>query len=456
MKLKRISLNITKDCNLQCKHCFTSSGNGCSDSLDKKTVFKIIDEMAEIPLLAIGGGEPLIYKDIFEVLNYAKEKGVETSIVTNSLLITEDIIEKLNKASVKIINVSIDGMKENHDYIRGEGTFEKTVEKLRLLKEKSTAKVGIESTVNKRNLNETEKVVDLAKSLGLDFIRLTPVLPWGRATEYNLSLTQEQYIEFIKKHNNEKDIELITPFKRPDLKIEREARFGCHCGRDVLWVDYNGNCHSCYFLGDMAYLGNIKTEKLADIYRKSLEKTEYKGNDICNSCSNLSVCRGGCRMRAYWKYNDINAIDYYCPMQKNRQPYQTLILPYIKGKDGYLFCILKRADFLFWQFVSGGGEYGETKKETAERELFEETGIKADVQELKSIGSVPVDNPEKHGWGKTYVIPEYAFSVELKDKKIKLSEEHLDYRWVSYEEALELLKYDTNKTALFELKKEVS
>ena len=108
-----------------------------------------------------------------------------------------------------------------------------------------------------------------------------------------------------------------------------------------------------------------------------------------------------------------------------------------------------------WQFVAGGGEHDETPLEAAIREIREETGVTSQsVLPLTSMAFVPaIVIAEKHRklWPRdTYVLPEYAFGFAC-DGDICLSSEHVGFAWLSYDEALERLTWDSNKTALYEL-----
>ena len=106
--------------------------------------------------------------------------------------------------------------------------------------------------------------------------------------------------------------------------------------------------------------------------------------------------------------------------------------------------------------MSGGGEDNETPIETVVREIKEETSLIIDKNEIRQLDSrttIPVLNiTGKYTWGDSvFVVPEYTFAVELKKYDIKLSNEHKEYKWVEYNEAMEKLRYDSNKTALWEL-----
>ena len=140
-----------------------------------------------------------------------------------------------------------------------------------------------------------------------------------------------------------------------------------------------------------------------------------------------------------------------------RAPFQTLTILYRKENNEVLYGIFLRKKERIWQFVSGGGEDKETPTQTVKREIWEETGLKVneeDIIKLDSRTTIPVVNIEKKFlWGENvYVVPEYTFAIELnKDTKIILSDEHEKMEWVNYNNAMKKLKYDSNKTALWEL-----
>lgn len=139
-----------------------------------------------------------------------------------------------------------------------------------------------------------------------------------------------------------------------------------------------------------------------------------------------------------------------------RAPFQVLVFPYRKNlQDQLEFVLLLRADGGFWQGIAGGGEDDETPLEAARRETFEETGIKptSTIMQLDTVESVPViEFKDSSLWGEdVFVIPQYCFGVSISHSEIKLSDEHSEYGWFTYDQAIQLLKFDGNKTALREL-----
>lgn len=142
-----------------------------------------------------------------------------------------------------------------------------------------------------------------------------------------------------------------------------------------------------------------------------------------------------------------------------RIPLQVLVLPFRQVKDGMIeYAIFRRNDHGgdCWQGLAGGAEAGESAEQAAQREAMEEAGIPADTPliPLDAVASVPATHfRDHHLWGPDlYVVTERTFGVRLDDGLvITLSREHADYRWVPYAEAARLLRWESNRTALWEL-----
>lgn len=145
----------------------------------------------------------------------------------------------------------------------------------------------------------------------------------------------------------------------------------------------------------------------------------------------------------------------------SRAKLQVLVIPFLQEGASVRYCIFRRADMGIWQFIAGGGEAGEAPLEAARRETWEETGIEEAVTfyPLESICSIPTQNfseKSRQEWGEEcLVIPEYAFAARVNTPRIILSAEHGEYVWVDYPTAIQLLKFDSNKTALWELDQKI-
>jgi len=140
-----------------------------------------------------------------------------------------------------------------------------------------------------------------------------------------------------------------------------------------------------------------------------------------------------------------------------RAKFQVLVIPYVIQDEQIKYCMFLRADMGIWQFVAGGGEDDETPIEAAKREANEEANIAYtnSFDMLDTCCSIPTEGfneADRHRWGEDcFVIPEYSFAVNVNGADIKLSHEHIKYEWLDYKSARELLKFDSNKTALSEL-----
>ena len=140
-----------------------------------------------------------------------------------------------------------------------------------------------------------------------------------------------------------------------------------------------------------------------------------------------------------------------------RAPFQVFVIPYHVTNDGTIYyALLKREPSTggYWQPIAGGGEDNETPEQAARRETFEEAGIPADSEfiRLDTRSSIPVVDVCGFLWGEdVLVLPHYCFGVRVECKEIKLSSEHTEYRWLTYDDAREMLCWDDNRTALWEL-----
>ena len=144
----------------------------------------------------------------------------------------------------------------------------------------------------------------------------------------------------------------------------------------------------------------------------------------------------------------------------SRAPYNVLVLPYYIYENNVEYCIFKRADMNIWQFIAGGGEDDEEPRTAAIRESLEEASISpnSNYRQLVSMGYVSVENfseKVRQTWGEKSVIPVFTFSVNLDKKDIVISDEHTEFKGCSYTKARDRLRFELDKTALYELNEEI-
>ena len=144
-----------------------------------------------------------------------------------------------------------------------------------------------------------------------------------------------------------------------------------------------------------------------------------------------------------------------------RAKYQVLVLPYKKQGGNVFYCVFKRSDTDVWQFIAGGGEEEDASTlVSAKREAYEEARIPCDANfcALETTCSISTEHFKnaRRSWGEScLVIPEYCFAAEITNETINISHEHTGFEWVGYQTALQRLKFDSNKTALWELDQKI-
>lgn len=132
-----ISLQLTEKCNLFCNHCFNKSGCGKQRDFSKEDVFRIIDEIEEMAIfeLDLTGGETLLYKDLYSVIEYANTKKLSVNLNSNGMLLTEQRVIKLKELGIHSVRISLDGNEVEHNKMRGSrNSFKNAIKAITLLK----------------------------------------------------------------------------------------------------------------------------------------------------------------------------------------------------------------------------------------------------------------------------------------------------------------------------------
>jgi len=178
-----IDLELTNRCNLRCRMCWFYGESGVGDThrgkeLSRGDIFRVIDQAVEFnSIMYLGGAEPLLRRDFFEILDYIKARGLVVSFTTNGTLLDSEKIEKLVRLGVDHVTFSTDGVEQLHDDIRGEGTYRRVVHTIRELARcrkregRSRPVISINMTVSEKlatRLKETIRAVAAATDDGVD------------------------------------------------------------------------------------------------------------------------------------------------------------------------------------------------------------------------------------------------------------------------------------------------
>lgn len=222
LRPKMVSWEITNKCNLFCKHCLNNSGDSChyqfEDELQDIEQIELAKQIAELrpEQFCLCGGETLLNKNIYEIINIVSSAGVMVNMVTNGTLITDSVAKKLKESGISHVQVSVDGLGCQHDIFRNtKGAFDKSIRGIRFLKE-NKIKVMVSCCPNKLNFASFLTYIDyLQNQMGVDCFRLMPLLPIGRAeTECkDLFLNSYEYFNLVQKI-------IMLKKNAPNLNIE--------------------------------------------------------------------------------------------------------------------------------------------------------------------------------------------------------------------------------------------
>ncbi len=317
-----ISWNVTRKCNLKCSHCYINAASGeYTDELNTEESKRLIDQISEVsrPLLILSGGEPLLRKDVFELIQYGTQKGLRMGLGSNGALIDNDVAKKLKEAGIKTVSISLDSpVPEHHDEFRGvKGSWQKAVNAIKALRDNDVL-VQVNTTLTQQNYNEIDDIMSLAEKLGVENFHLFFLVPTGRGKKI-ADITPAMYENMIKttfaktaRHKLNVRPSCAPQFMRiaKDMNLDmRQWIRGCIAGLYYCRVYPNGEITPCPYLP--VKLGNIREKSFkdiwfnSDIFKALRDFNTLKGK--CGACEYRSLC-GGCRARAYGLSSDF--IDY--------------------------------------------------------------------------------------------------------------------------------------------------
>lgn len=186
LKPRLLAFELTRRCRYQCKHCRANAGPEGNSELSTKQCEKIIASIVKFakPMLILTGGEPMERQDLYEIIKYAREKGLRVVMATCGYLLNDESIVKLKKAGVSALSFSIDGSSaETHDRFRDSpGAFD-TVMRAAEVARRAKMPFQINTTICKLNAGEIIGIAELAKRLGATCFNPFIMVPTGRAKE---------------------------------------------------------------------------------------------------------------------------------------------------------------------------------------------------------------------------------------------------------------------------------
>lgn len=281
-------VNITRRCNLFCRHCYNSSGEPNSPELSKEIVQRLLEQLSEngIFKVTISGGEPLFHLQSRAVLKCLVNSDISFSMISNGLCITEAVAQELGSiTNLRSITISIDGSNAaDNDELRGEGSFEGALRGLKILQMFFDREICVRATITSKNAAKLVDLPPLLAGLGVRHLKINRLNPYGRASGSLMMLEHESYTairdRIIGKAEAEGMVAEIPAYKyqsTPDGNISL-----CRAGEETLEVDADGAVYPCSFSFGRFLAGNVCRESLSGIL---LRLQEHSINNLfCMSC----------------------------------------------------------------------------------------------------------------------------------------------------------------------------
>jgi radical SAM protein with 4Fe4S-binding SPASM domain len=320
-RLKTLFWECTLQCNQLCKQCGSNATHDPSDDLPAADILAVLKRLKQrleerglpLPFIAVTGGEPLMRKDLAEIMEAAShELGYAWGMTSNGLAFNASRIEQMRQAGMRTISVSVDGTETTHDYLRcSKGSYKVVIEHVRdLVAAGFLDSVQVTTIVNPLNISELPSLYEVMRSIkGLSSWRLAACDPIGRAAQdKELMLTAAQMralLEFIVKHDSRK-LPVFYACSSSDLGpyelIARSQPFYCAAGRQVMGILHNGDLAACPNIphNEQTIQGNVRDTDIAlDIYPVWEERyyfhrdVQAKANSECLDCRAWPTCHGG-------------------------------------------------------------------------------------------------------------------------------------------------------------------
>lgn len=310
--LHTLFFEVTSRCNALCDHCGSRCTASKKDEVSLETFKKVLDNVSEkfgtkAIMLNITGGEPLMRKDLFEITGYADILGFKWGLVTNGMLITDDVISKMKETHMSTITISLDGMKKTHEEFRHvPGSFDRIISAIeRLKKDNFVEHIQVTFIATKNNIFELPEVYRLLSMLGIDSLRISGIDPIGRAKDNEkLMLSREDYLflfDFIKKHKAS-PLPVVWScthyFGNTESNIDPTGKiFKCYTGIHVASILSNGDIFGCPNIPRRKELiqGNVLKDDFCEVWKNNFEfyrnpnRTKAKQ---CEGCKYWNYCKG--------------------------------------------------------------------------------------------------------------------------------------------------------------------
>jgi len=311
--------HITDECDQRCKHCYIFSGEGCQElkSMTWDQMEEVIANCEDFcrvydraPYFYITGGDPILHPDFWRLLEKLHEKGIPFTLMGNPFHLNDHVCRELKALGCEKYQMSLDGLRETHDWFRKPGSFDCTLEKVGCLNRAGIRSV-IMTTVSADNCAEVPGIIDAVVEAGVNVYAFSRYVPTGG--EVDSSMTPAAYRELLeacdRKFREYEAAGCKTYFSRKDhlwtLYEYETGTFvpptdaqegmiygGCNCGNCHMTILPDGSVYACRRVAD-SRVGSVFEDRLADIWVCEMEAyRDYDKFEKCSKCELKAHCRG--------------------------------------------------------------------------------------------------------------------------------------------------------------------
>ncbi|HEY4459804.1 MAG TPA: mycofactocin radical SAM maturase [Pseudonocardiaceae bacterium] len=300
-----LTWELTYACNLACVHCLSSSGRRDPGELSTAECLALIDEFERMHVfyVNIGGGEPTVRSDFWEILDYAVDHHIGVKFSTNGIKITRAAADRLAGSDYVDVQISLDGATETvNDAIRGAGSYRTAIRAMDNLAAAGATGFKVSVVVTRHNVDELDDFQAIADRYGAQ-LRLTRLRPSGRGadvwSELHPTADQQRILYEWLRMRGEKVLTGDSFFHLAGYGESLPGLNLCGAGRVVCLVDPVGDVYACPFTIHQNFLaGNVRANGgFATVWRDSelfARLREPHSGGTCRSCSAFEGCRGGC------------------------------------------------------------------------------------------------------------------------------------------------------------------
>lgn len=316
---------LTLACNLRCRHCGSRAGEARTNELTLDETLRVADELAELgcELVTLSGGEPTAKKGWDVLAQRIASHGIHVNMVTNGVYKDEaaalSLAQRARDCGLSNVGMSLDGLEEVHEWVRGPGTFARTLDSIERFVA-TGVKVGVLTTVNKKNFGQLEEICETARQHGATMWRVQLGKPMGAMSDEDIVIEPYRTVELIdrlvalkKKGNIHVAVgDSIGYYGPPDRTLRgrgwrnrAECWQGCQAGMQAIGIEADGGVKGCLSLQakvgdkDPFVEGNLRKSSLRDIWYKPgvfAYNRDFSLDDLtghCKACRYASICRGG-------------------------------------------------------------------------------------------------------------------------------------------------------------------